>query len=149
MKSISIPKNTHLQLFKAKNKNVIQITNNNTSTWFLTSDNNIKNDNRIITATSNTIRSLKKALLNIQVGHKRTLILLGVGFKASIIENNKERFLVIKVSNAKPPTFRIPNDISITIDRQKVHCWSYQPTIIDHFFKNIILKTPGNFIKWE
>ncbi len=149
MKSLTIPKNTNLSLFKAKNKTVIQLTNKKTSIWFLTKDNNIYNANRILTATSRTIRSLRKALLNIEVGHKRTLILLGVGFKASVIEKDNDRFLVLKISNTKPPTFKIPNDISITINRQKIDCWSYHPTLIDHFFKNIILKTPGNFIKWE
>jgi len=149
MKSLTIPKNTNLSLFKAKNKSVIQLTNNKTSIWFLTKDNKFYNSSRVLTASSTTIRSLKNALLNIQVGHKRTLILLGVGFKASIIEKDNYRFLVLKISNTKPPTFKIPNDISITINRQQIHCWSYHPTLIDHFFKNIILKTPGNFIKWE
>ena len=149
MKYLTIPKNTNLSLFKAKNKTVIQLTNNKTSLWFLTKDNNIYNTNRVLKASSATIRSLKNALLNIEVGHKRTLILLGVGFKASVIEKDNERFLVLKISNTKPPTFKIPNDISITINRQKIDCWSYHPTLIDHFFKDIILKTPGNFIKWE
>ena len=149
MKSLTIPKNISLHLFKAKKNNVIQLTSKKTSIWFLTNDNQIIVGKRELTASSQTIRSLKKALKSIQVGHKRTLILLGVGFKASIIEKLDQRFLVLKISNTKPPTFNIPKDISITINRQKISCWSYHPTLIDHFFKDIILKTPGNFIKWE
>jgi len=146
MKSLTIPKAINLHVFKAKNKSIIQLTNKKTSIWFLTKDNNILVTKRVFTASSQTIRCLKKALKSIQVGHKRTLILLGVGFKASIIQ---KRFLVLKISNTKPPTFKIPKDISITINREKIICWSYHPTLIDHFFKDIILKTPGNFIKWE
>jgi ribosomal protein L6P/L9E len=120
MKSFSIPKNITLYLFKAKNKNIIQLQNQKTSIWFLTK--NIKTQNRTITANQNTIRALKNAILNIQVGHKRTLILQGVGFKASIINKNNQPFLVLKISNTKPPIFKIPNDIAITINRQKIHC---------------------------
>lgn len=149
MKYLTIPKAINLHVFKAKNKNIIQLTNKKTSIWFLTKDTNILVTKRVLTASSQTIRCLKKALKSIQVGHKRTLILLGVGFKASIIEKLEERFLVLKISNTKPPTFKIPKDISITINREKISCWSYHPTLIDHFFKDIILKTPGNFIKWE
>lgn len=122
MKSLTIPKAINLHLFKAKNKNIIQLTNKKTSIWFLTKDNNIIVSKRVFTASSQTIRSLKKAIQSIQVGHTRTLILLGVGFKASIIQKLEQRFLVLKISNTKPPTFKIPKDISITINRQKISC---------------------------
>ena len=96
MKSLTIPKAINLHLFKAKNKNIIQLTNKKTSIWFLIKDTNIIVSKRVLTASSQTIRCLKKAIQSIQVGHKRTLILLGVGFKASIIEKLEERFFSIK-----------------------------------------------------
>lgn len=146
MKSITIPININLQLYKAKNKHLVQLKNDKTSLWFLIQDYNISINKRIITAKSNTIRTIKKYINAIEIGQKRTLHLLGVGYKPFLIEEDGKRYLDIKISSIKPPRFLIPNDISITIKKNKVECWSYHPTLIDHFFKKIINKI--NFVKW-
>jgi len=144
MKSLNIPNYITLNVFESKNKNVIIIKDSETSLWFLTEDDKISLKGRSITASSETIRCIKKSLNSIEIGHKRTLTLLGVGYKAWVVEDNH---LAVKVSSVKPFIFKIPNDLSIQINKNEIVCWSYHVNIIDNFFKKILLKV--NFSKWQ
>lgn len=147
MKSLYIPHYYTINIYKAKNnKNIIFINNNNNniSLWFLSNHNNIIINNRIITTDSITIRYIKKSLINLKNGYIRTLKLLGVGYKANKINHNT---LSIKVSSIPPFIFNIPNDISIKIDKNNIIFWSYLPTKMDHFIKQIILKV--KLAKWN
>lgn len=112
------------------------------SVWFLTEDKQLKvegcSDSRIVFGQSTTIRTIKKCIMSLEIGHKRTLTLLGVGYKATLLPDSYT--LAVKVSSVPPFSFKIPNDVSIKIEKDSIICWSYQPTIIDNFFKKIILK---------
>lgn len=143
MKSLYIPKYYTISIYKAKQYNCIFIKNNNTSLWFLTSKSHFYINNRIITTDKNIIRYIKKSLINLKIGTKRTLHLLGVGYKATKINNQ----LLIKVSSIPPYIFNIPKDISIKIDKNNIDFWSYHPNIIDQFIKQIILKI--KLAKWS
>jgi len=151
MISYEILNSIDLKIYKQKNTTyLIKLTTELTYTWFITVDLNIQLKNRIIIGNKKTIKSIKRGIKALLLGNKRSLSLKGVGYKASLSDDNN--YLLIKVSNTKPSTFKIPSDIAIIIDGNTVvHCWSYNVNIIDHFLKKIILETPApkNYIKWQ
>ena len=145
MKSLKIPSHISLKIYKGKDKKVVIIKDSDKSSlWFLIEDDKLEVKDEIIFGKSNTIRSIKKCLMSLEIGHKRTLVLLGVGYKATLLDDN---YLAVKVSSVPPFLFKIPNDVSIKIEKDSIICWSYHQNIIDNFFKKIILKV--NFAKWN
>jgi len=145
-----IPNSIEVKIYKQKNGSyLIKVSNDLTWTWFTTNDSDVNLEGRIIFGNKKTIKSIKRGIKALLLGYKRSLSLKGVGFKASLSEDGK--FLLIKVSNTKPSTFKLPSDISINIDNNVVNYWSYNVNIIDHFFKKVILETPApkNYIIWK
>ena len=140
MKTYTIPKNIsfYLYLYPKQSRYVVLLKNNNTCLWFLFNS-NITVHNRIITAKSNIISTIKKNIKKLLVGSTRRLLLLGVGYKASL---NDKRILTIN----NKFEFKVPNDISLKIQKSHIDFWSYQTNNIDHFIHKIIKKI--NLIKW-
>jgi ribosomal protein L6P/L9E len=58
--------------------------------------------------------------MSLEIGHKRTLTLQGVGYKATVLPDANT--LAIKVSSVPPFLFKIPNDISIKLEKQSIIC---------------------------
>lgn len=149
MKKYKLPNNINLKFYKNKNNlYIFKINNDKTMIWFSSNSiNEFKIINRIVSADKLTINYIKKAVKSLLLGYKRSLFLHGVGYKATISNQN----LLIKVSNTQPNKFLIPNDMAIDIRQNIVHCWSYNINIIDEFFKKIILNTPApkNYITWK
>lgn len=153
MKTLRIPSHINITLYKviilldsqAPEKKVMFLQDSKkSSVWFLTEDKQLEvypgdpGHSRIVFGKSTTIRTIKKCLMSLEIGHKRTLTLQGVGYKATVLPDANT--LAIKVSSVPPFLFKIPNDISIKLEKQSIICWSYHPTIIDNFFKKIIIK---------
>jgi ribosomal protein L6P/L9E len=123
MSYLRLPKDINLNILKGKNKKVIQIKTKRTSLWFLVEDNNLElSSRRVIKGNKGTIRLIEKGLISLKVGCKRTLILLGVGFKGSLLEEKSINYLELKQSSSKPPLYVIPKDVSVIINRQRISC---------------------------
>jgi ribosomal protein L6P/L9E len=58
--------------------------------------------------------------MSLEIGHKRTLTLLGVGYKATLLPDSYT--LAVKVSSVPPFSFKIPNDVSIKIEKDSIIC---------------------------
>ena len=150
MLSYTIPDSIEIKLYKQKTSSyIVKISNKRTWTWFTVNDVEVNIKDRIFFGSKTTVKCLKRGIETLELGFKRSLTLYGVGYKGWVSDDKD--YLLIKVSNAKPSAFKLPDDIAIAIDRNTITCWSYNINIIDHFFKTILFKTPApkNSIKWR
>ena len=150
MISYKIPDSLDLKVYKdRKNKVLLKISNNLTYVWFVVKDTDLSLEDRVVVSNKKTTKCLKRAILSLKLGYKRTLILKGVGFRGWLSDDTK--FLFIKVSSSKPNVYKLPSDISLNIERNNLIFWSYNVTLIDNFIKQILLKTPApkNSIQWK
>ncbi len=80
-------------------------------------DNVLKVNNRVETTKVNAFRGLTRSLINNMVigvtdGFKRTLVIEGVGYRASISSST----LTLNVGYSNPVEFKLPQDVTASVD---------------------------------
>ncbi len=80
-------------------------------------DNVLKVNNRVETTKVNAFRGLTRSLINNMVigvtdGFKRTLVIEGVGYRASISSS----VLTLNVGYSNPVEFKLPQDVTASVD---------------------------------
>jgi len=123
--------NIELTLKKINSMHIFFLQNTNTglSTWFYAND---INDMKGIS------RAIKKGVHTVSIGHQKKIVLKGVGFKGSVIDNE----LVLRIGKKDPVNYKIPENVFIRMQGTRVLAWSPDLSIINNFFHMILKKTP-------
>ena len=165
MYSAEIPKEIEIKIYEVKEKEVkteevclekskkdvnmlcVVLENERNLIWFTTSDITYNLSDRVIVSDKKAINLIKKSISRLNFGHKRELILNGVGFKGDVIESgapdsNRINMLSLKIGKPEGANYLIPKDVTVRVVQNRVEVWSYSIVKINNFLHKILKKTP-------
>jgi ribosomal protein L6P/L9E len=164
MYSAEIPKEIEIKIYEVKEKEVkteevclekskkdvnmlcVVLENERNLIWFTTSDITYNLSDRVIVSDKKAINLIKKSISRLNFGHKRELILNGVGFKGDVIESgasdSKSHMLSLKIGKPEGANYLIPKDVTVRVVQNRVEVWSYSIVKINNFLHKILKKTP-------
>jgi len=136
MYNVEIPKNIELKIYEMKAKResgvsleqqeakveyCVLLKNERNLIWFTVSEISYNISERLLNSDRKSINLIKKSMSRLNFGHKRRLLLNGVGFKADVISGvDGMPVLTLKIGKPEGANYEVPKDVTVRVSQNVV-----------------------------